>query len=81
MCKAKTWALGKANGLAVNEGIGRHMWVVNMGLVVQGIALVNTSQGRALGVSARRAQDWGTSGRGAMQVGVLLPSPLRVPER
>ena len=65
MCKVKTWVLGKVNGLAVNEGIGRHMWVVNMGLVVQGSALV-TSQGRALGASAHRAQDWGTSGWGVM---------------
>jgi hypothetical protein len=30
MCK-----VGKAKGLAVNQGIGRNMWVMNMRLLVQ----------------------------------------------
>ena len=73
MCKAKTWVLGKARGLAVKQGIGRYMWAVNTGL--QGSALEGTSQ--ASGASACGKRDRGTSAGAAMQAGgVLLPLPV-----
>jgi hypothetical protein len=53
----------------VNRGIGS-MWAVNKGPVLQGSALVNTLQARALGTSVCRAQDWGMpSAWGVMQGG------------
>ena len=61
-------------GPVVNQGIGIGSMVVNKGVVVQGCALVDTLQACA---SVGRAQDWGASTQGVMQVeGILLPSPL-----